>query len=82
MSGGWGWKLANDPDDVVNFLSGCGPDARPVKSAQITAMWAGSRSEFHVFYQPGGADQPQGNWAWKLSANAGDAMDFLNGTGA
>jgi hypothetical protein len=82
MSGGWGWKLANDPDDVVNFLSGCGPYARPVKSAQITAMWAGGGSEFHVFYQPGGADQPQGNWAWKLSADADDAMDFLNGTGA
>jgi hypothetical protein len=81
MSTGWGWKLAEDPDDVVNFLGGCGPYGHPVKAAQVTAMWNGASRDFHVFYQPGTADQPLGNWGWKLAPDADDVMNFLSGTG-
>lgn len=79
---GWGWKLATDPDDVINFLNGCGPYERPVKDAHVTAVWDGSRVTFHAFYQTGAAGQPPGSWGWKKATDPDDALSFLNGTGA
>ena len=81
--GGWAWKLATDPDDVRNFLSGSGSYAHPVRDAQIAAFRKGGHNEFYVFYQGPDSDETFHTcWAWKLANNASDAMDFLNGTGA
>lgn len=79
---GWGWKLATDPDDVVNFLSGCGGYTQPIKDAHVTAMWGGGHTAFHCFYQPGDSSQMPASWGWKLSNDPDDVMNFLSGTGA
>lgn len=77
----WGWKLATEPDDVLNFLSGSGGYANPVKDAQIAAFWKENHAEFYVFYQiPAPGEQVFASWGWKLSTDPTDAMNFLNGT--
>ena len=77
----WGWKLATDPDDVRDFLSGSGVYTHPVKNAQIAAFWRESHSEFYVFYQgPAPGEKVPANWRWKLATDPTDAMEFLNGT--
>ncbi|MGB7539433.1 MAG: hypothetical protein WBM17_12915 [Anaerolineales bacterium] len=49
--GGWGWKLATDPDDVMKFINGTGPYRAPVKDALICAVSKGSHDEYYVFYR-------------------------------
>lgn len=49
-AGGWGWKKATDPDDVMNFLSGTGAYDRPVASAEVVAVSMPTYTEFYVFY--------------------------------
>ena len=81
--GGWGWKLATEPDDVHNFLNGFGSYLQPVKDAHIAALWKVTHPEFYVFYQRTTAGEtPVGGWGWKLAPDPSDAMDFLNGQGA
>ncbi len=75
----WGWKLATDPDDVMNFINGCNGYDHPVKAAHVTAVRNGEQIAFHVFYQPGAPGQPPGHWGWKKSADPADAIAFLNG---
>lgn len=80
-TGGWGWKLATDPDDVQHFLSGSGSYMHPVKEAQIAAFWKVNHREFYVFYKnPEYDEQISANWGWKLANDPSDAMNFLNGT--
>lgn len=80
-TGGWGWKLATDPDDVQRFLCGSGSYAHPVKEAQVAAFWKQNHSEFYVFYRnPAPGEQVVADWGWKLAPNPSDAMNFLNGT--
>lgn len=77
----WGWKLATEPDDVLNFLRGSGGYANPVKDAQIAAFWRENHAEFYVFYQnPAPGEQVFANWGWKLATEPTDAMEFMNGT--
>src|SRR5713226_872529 len=77
----WGWKRAETPDDVMKFLNGTAPYTRPVAEARITATWKGTYADFIVFYVPGSAGQPSGNWGWKKAVGASDAINFLNGQG-
>lgn len=78
---GWGWKLATDPDDVLNFMNGLGSYSRPVKEAQIAAFWKENHYEFYVFYKsPALGEHVPANWGWKLATDPSDAMNFLNGT--
>ena len=80
-TGGWGWKLATDPDDVHHFLSGSGSYMHPVKEAQIAVFWKVNHREFYVFYKnPEYDEQISANWGWKLATDPSDAMNFLNGT--
>ena len=79
---GWGWKLATDPHDVHNFLNGAEGYSQPVGDAQICAMWRDGHREFYVFYRRPAAGEEVDSWGWKLAPDPGDAMDFLNGTGA
>ena len=79
----WGWKLATDPDDVRDFLSGAGAYAQPVKYAQIAAFWRENHAEFYVFYQHPAPDEAVfANWGWKLATDPTDAMHFMNGSDA
>ena len=78
---GWGWKLASEPDEVINFLNGSPPFEHPVGEAHVTALWNGDYVAFHIFYRPGEPGQPPGTWGWKLAADPDDAKNFLNGTG-
>lgn len=81
-AGGWGWKLAANPDDVHHFLNGTGGYTQPVKDAQIAAMWKGDHPEFYIFYQrPTAGERAIASWGWKLAPDPSDAMNFLNGTG-
>ena len=81
-AGGWGWKLATNPDDVYHFLNGTGGYTQPVKDAQIAAMWKGNHPEFYIFYQrPTAGERAIASWGWKLALDPSDAMNFLNGTG-
>ena len=50
MSDSWGWKLATEPDDAMNFLNGTGAYQTPVKDAKICAVWKGTHLEFYIFY--------------------------------
>jgi len=77
---GWGWKLATDPDDVINFLNGADPYGEPVADVQICAYWNGSYASFIVFYESAEPSQASGGWGWKLATDPDDVMDFLNGT--
>jgi hypothetical protein len=80
-AGGWGWKLATDPDDVQHFLCGSGSYAHPIKEAQIAAFWKENHCEFYVFYKnPAPGEPVVANWGWKLAPDPTDAMNFLNGT--
>ncbi len=80
-TGGWGWKLATDPDDVQQILSGSGSYTRPVREAQIAAFWKENHSEFYVFYKsPSPGEHIAADWGWKLAYDPADAMNFLNGT--
>ncbi len=81
-SGDWGWKLATDPDDALQFLNGTGAYDRPVSEARISAIWKDGHVEFYIYYRrsPGGGDA--GHWGWKLASDPNDAWHFLNGTGS
>ena len=79
--GGWGWKLATDAEDVMRFLNGTGAYTTPVSDARISAIWKDGHAEFVVFYQRRAA-APADGWGWKLATTPGDALAFLNGTGA
>ena len=80
-SASWGWKLATDPDDVRDFLSGSGAYTHPVKNAQIAAFWRESYCEFYIFYQSPAPDEKiPASWGWKLATDPTDAIKFLNGT--
>ncbi len=81
-SGLWGWKLATDPDDVMNFLNGTGAYQRPVTAARIAAMEKEGHTEYYVFYQRVPGSPPITGWGWKKATDADDVMNFLNGTGA
>jgi hypothetical protein len=50
-AGGWGWKLATEPDDAMNFLNGARAYQHPVKEAKICAVSKGSHLEFYIFYR-------------------------------
>jgi hypothetical protein len=80
--GGWGWKRATSPDDVMNFLNTTAPYTQIIKRADITAVDKGSYIDFIVFYQPGDSSDPHGGWGWKKSTEPNDVKDFLSGDGA
>ena len=50
-TGGWGWKMATDPNDVKDFLSGQGAYNRPVKEAKVVAVDKKKYTEYYVFYR-------------------------------
>jgi len=81
-SGNWGWKLATDPDDVMNFLNGQGAYKHLVTTARIAAMKKDGYFEFYVFYQRSMTGEPISNWGWKLATDPDDVKDFLSGQGA
>ena len=37
-TGGWGWKLSTEPEEVHHFLNGLGAYSQPVKDAQIVLL--------------------------------------------
>lgn len=78
---GWSWKLATDPDDVLNFLNGTGAYGSPAGEARISVIWKGNHSEFYVFYRPQPASGSAGGWGWKLATEPDDVYNFLNGLG-
>lgn len=80
--GGWGWKRATTPDDVMNFLNTTEPYTQIIKRAEITAIDKGSYVDFIVFYQTGDSSDPHGGWGWKKSTEPDDVKDFLSGDGA
>ena len=47
----WGWKLATNPDDAMNFLNGTEPYSRPVRDVKICAVWKDGHQEFLIYYQ-------------------------------
>lgn len=51
LFGGWGWKLAEDPGDAKNFVSGSGSYQNPVRDAEITGAYDGSKNLFYIFYK-------------------------------
>ncbi len=77
----WGWKLASDATDALNFVNGGGGYQHPVSDLKITAAGGGSHPSFYVFYQRDGAVVPIGGWGWKRATDVKDACNFLNGTG-
>ena len=80
--GGWGWKRATSPDDVMNFLNTTPPYTQIIKRAEITAVDKDSYVDFIVFYQQGDSSDPHGGWGWKKSTEPDDVKDFLSGDGA
>lgn len=56
-AGGWGWKMATDPDDVKNFLGGEGSYSTPVKEAKVVAVNKNTYTEYYVFYKKGAAKE-------------------------
>jgi hypothetical protein len=84
--GCWGWKLATDADDALQFLRGGEPYLGPVGQTQIASAWAGDHQRFYVFYRhpvPGHEPVPvPGDWGWKLATGSQDALEYLNGGGA
>jgi len=80
-TGGWGLKLATDPDDVQLFLNGSGSYGGPVGDARIAALNKAGHREFYVFYRAPAAGEPVGGWGWKRVTDSTDAMALLNGTG-
>jgi hypothetical protein len=79
---GWGWKSAQTPDDVMNFLNSSAGYQMPVIAAKISASEIKGRTEFTVFYESGSQPTSTGGWGWKRSTTPDDMMNFLNGTGA
>lgn len=80
-TGNWEWKLATDPHDVQNFLSGSESYIHPVKEAQIAAFWKIDHSEFYIFYKnPEPGEQVSAKWGWKFAPDSSDAVNSLNGT--
>ncbi len=77
----WGWKLATDPDDVINFLNGRPPYRHKIKDAEITAANRGSHIEFFIFYRSDRMTDPTGGWGWKLANNIDDVKNFMRGEG-
>lgn len=77
----WGWKLATDPNDVIDFLNGSGAYDSPVGEARISAIWKGSHAEFYTFYRQQTGSGSAGGWGWKLATDPDDVRDFLNGAG-
>lgn len=78
----WGWKLAYDPSDAMNFLNGTNAYRHPVTSARIAALEHAGQKQFYIFYQRTADGEPIDNWAWKLATKADDALNFVNGSGA
>jgi hypothetical protein len=78
----WGWKLATDPSDAINFLNGTNGYSHPVNIARITALKRDGQEEFYIFYQQAAEGEPISNWTWKLATTIDDAMNFVNGKGA
>jgi hypothetical protein len=48
---GWGWKLATDADDVINFINGTGAYHSPLKDAWICSVTNVGHDGFYVFYR-------------------------------
>jgi hypothetical protein len=80
--GSWGWKLATDPDDALNFINGAGAYEHPVGEFRICATWNGSYIAFYIFYRTGPDAGKKGDWGWKKAMTIDDAWNFINGTGA
>jgi hypothetical protein len=80
--GSWGWKLAPEPSDAMDFLNGTGAYNRPVGTARIASLERGGAQEFYVFYQRAASDPGSGGWGWKRSTDIDDAYNFVNGEGA
>src|SRR5579871_1344610 len=78
----WGWKLATDPSDVMNFLNGAADYRHPVTTARIAALEKDGHEQFYLFYQRAAEGDPIDNWSWKLATEADDALNFVNGQGA
>jgi hypothetical protein len=77
----WGWKLATDPDDAVNFINGSGVYKQPVTDVKISLVNTTSHPEFYIFYQRDTNSPPPESWGWKLAKDAEDVGNFLNGMG-
>ncbi len=80
--GSWGWKLASDPSDAMDFLNGQGGYSHPVTTARIVALDRDSRDEFYIFYQKTVVAERISNWTWKLATTTDDAYNYINGLGA
>lgn len=79
---GWGWKLAPDPSDAMDFLNGQGAYSHPVTTARIAALDRDGQDEFYIFYQKTVVGEPISNWTWKLATTTDDAKNYINGHGA
>ena len=77
----WGWKLATDPTDALNFINGAGTYQHPPSDLKITATGNGPHPSFYIFYQRDPGLLPAGGWGWKRATNVQDAWNFVNGTG-
>lgn len=78
----WGWKLATDIDDALNFLNGTGAYETPIRKARISAFWKDNHPEFYIYYQHPVGRERRVSWGWKLAATPGDARNFLSGAGS
>lgn len=79
---GWGWKRADNPDDVTNFLNGKRPYSRAVTNARITATLNKGKIDFIVYYEKTKNPQSPGNWRWKKFQDPDDVLRLINGTGS
>lgn len=82
QTSGWGWKMATDPDDVVNFLNSKAPYKQKITEAEITGVNKGAYLEFMVFYRTDGLVKKTGGWGWKKATTPDDVKNFLGGQGA
>ncbi|MBP1468716.1 hypothetical protein EYB53_023580 [Candidatus Chloroploca sp. M-50] len=82
MMNTWAWKKATNPDDVTDFLNGCGNYTIPVDDARICSIWRDGFKEYYIFYRPGSVAAADGRWGWKLATDPDDVMHFVNGSGA
>lgn len=83
--GDWAVRTSTDPDEVMRLLGGEESSSGRIDHLQVCAAWVSDHHEFLVFHRiaSGEADPTMdpGNWGWKLSTRAVDALDFLNGNG-
>jgi len=73
---GWGYKLANTPEDAHNFLNRIGAyPGQPINKALLAYK---AQRSLYLFYR---GRSSKASWGWKRATNVKDMRNFINGAG-